>query len=113
VKLLFDENVSSKLVEQLSDLFPGSTHLAFEGLLTASDLNIWEHAKRNGYAIVTADYDFYQMATTFGPPPKVVWLKGCDYPTKTASRLIRNNAIRLIDFAEDPDQAVLILKAYP
>jgi len=45
VKLLFDENLSRKLVERLEDLFPGSTHLAFEGLLTAPDIDVWNDAK--------------------------------------------------------------------
>jgi predicted nuclease of predicted toxin-antitoxin system len=87
VKLLFDENLSRKLVERLSDLFPGSTHVAFVGLLKAPDIEIWEHAKVHGYAIVTADAVFYQIATTLGPPPKVVWLRECDYPMATGKSL--------------------------
>jgi predicted nuclease of predicted toxin-antitoxin system len=109
VKLLFDENLSRRLVERLADLFPGSTHVASEGLLQASDARLWEFAHANGFAIVTADADFYELATTFGPPPKVIWLRGCDYPTAAAERLIRRQAIRLSEFLRDPDQAVLIL----
>ena len=110
MKFLFDENLSRKLVQQLSDLFPFSTHIAFEGLLTASDADIWEYAKSHGYTIVSADQDFYQIAATFGPPPKVIWLRECAYPTRVALRLIRNQTTRIIEFAEDPEQAVLILK---
>ena len=33
VKLLFDENLSRKLVAQLSELYPGSTHVAEVNLL--------------------------------------------------------------------------------
>jgi len=110
VKLLFDENLSRKLIQQLWDLFPGSTHVASEGLLTAPDQDIWEHAKAQGFAIVTADADFYQMALTLGPPPKVIWLRECDYPTRAAARLLRDHAISLIDFAQDKDRAVLVLK---
>jgi predicted nuclease of predicted toxin-antitoxin system len=111
VKLLFDENLSRKLVERLSDLFPGSTHVAFEGLLQGPDMGVWEHAKAHGLAIVTADADFYELATTFGPPPKVIWLRGCDYPTRAAERLIRNQAIRIAEFLRDEEQGVLILTA--
>ncbi|MGA2436466.1 MAG: DUF5615 family PIN-like protein, partial [Bryobacteraceae bacterium] len=57
MKLLLDENLSRRLVERLGDLFPGSTHVASEGLLQAQDSRVWEYAKGNGFAIVTADAD--------------------------------------------------------
>ena len=71
--------------------------------------DIWEYARVGGFAIVTADADFYELATAFGPPPKVIWLRGCDYPTAVAERLIRAQAIRIAEFLQDPDQAVLVL----
>ena len=109
MRLLFDENLSRRLVASLTDLFPGSSHVAFEGLLSAPDTRVWEHAKTNGFAIVTADEDFYDLATTFGPPPKVIWLRNCDYPTAVAERVIRSQAIRVVDFLENPDGAIMML----
>jgi predicted nuclease of predicted toxin-antitoxin system len=109
VKLILDENLSRRLVDRLADLFPDSTHVAFEGLLQVPDARLWEYAKAGGFAIVTADADFYELATTFGPPPKVIWLRGCDYTTAVAEHLIRRQAIRVSEFLQDPDQAVLIL----
>ena len=78
MKLLFDENLSRRLVARLADLFPASSHVVLEGLLQNPDIVVWEYAKTREYAIVTADADFYELATTFGPPPKVIWLRGCD-----------------------------------
>ena len=109
MKLLFDENLSRKLVARVADLFPGSSHAAFEGLLQSADAAVWEYAKTLGFAIVTADADFYEMVTTFGPPPKVVWLRGCNYPTAVAEQLLRSQAIRVAEFLRDDDQGVLIL----
>ena len=109
MRLVLDENLSRRLVERLADLFPGSTHVAFEGLLQAPDTRLWEYAEAGGYAIVTADADFYELATTFGPPPKVIWLRACDYPTAVAERLIRHQAIRVAEFLQNREQAVLIL----
>ncbi len=109
MKLLFDENLSRKLVLQLVDLFPDSTHLASVGLLTAEDIDVWNYAKANGFMIVTADADFYELATTLGPPPKIVWLRGCDYPTRIAAQLIRHQSIRLSESAADESQAIMIL----
>jgi predicted nuclease of predicted toxin-antitoxin system len=68
VKLLLDENLSHRLVRRLADLFPCSTHVAAEGLLEVPDIRLWEYATAAGFAIVTADADFYELATTFGPP---------------------------------------------
>jgi predicted nuclease of predicted toxin-antitoxin system len=109
LRLLFDENLSRKLVQKLSDLFPGSAHAATEGLLHSPDTDLWEHAKAGGFAIVTADADFFELAATFGPPPKVIWLRGCDYPTAVAEQLIRNQAIRVAAFLRDEYQGVLVL----
>ncbi len=87
MKLLLDENLSCRLVHRLADLFPDSTHVAVAGLLHSPDTSVWEHAKAGDYAIVTADADFYELAITFGPPPKVIWLRCCDYRPQ-----LRNNS---------------------
>jgi predicted nuclease of predicted toxin-antitoxin system len=110
VKLLLDENLSHRLVRRISDLFPDSVHISAEGLLQAPDSAVWKFARSNGFAIVTADADFYELATTLGPPPKVIWLRGCDYPTAAAEDLIRNQAIRIAEFLEESERAVLILQ---
>ncbi len=110
MKLIFDENLSRRLVARIADLFPDSTHVAMEGLLRAPDSAVWEFAKARGLAIVTADADFYELATTVGPPPKVIWLRGCDYPTAVCEELIRRQAIRIGQFLDDAGMAVLILR---
>jgi hypothetical protein len=46
VKLLFDENVSHKLVASLANEFPDSTHVRDIGLRGAEDARIWVHAAR-------------------------------------------------------------------
>ncbi len=38
MKLLFDENLSHKLVRRLADLFPDSVHVRDAGLKAAEDL---------------------------------------------------------------------------
>jgi len=75
VKLLLDENLSRRLVRRIADLFPDSAHIGTEGMLQAPDTAVWAYAKANGFSIVTADADFYELATTLGPPPKVIWLR--------------------------------------
>ena len=63
MKLLFDANLSPKLVHRLAELFPDSVHVFDTGLARfISDEVIWEYASINGFAIVTADSDFLELA---------------------------------------------------
>jgi len=45
VKFLFDQNLSYRLVDELSALFPESQHVRHVGLAGASDTKIWKYAK--------------------------------------------------------------------
>ncbi len=72
VKLLFDQNLSPKLVKRLSDLYPNSDHLDLLGLGTAEDILVWAYAKDNDFVVVTKDADFADLSVLRGFPPKVV-----------------------------------------
>jgi predicted nuclease of predicted toxin-antitoxin system len=109
VKLLFDENLSRKLVQRLGDLYPGSAHVVGIDLMTSPDREIWNFAKANGFVVVSTDLDFYDLATTLGPPPKVLWLRRWTHPTADAERVLRREAIRISEFVNDPDLGVLVL----
>ena len=110
MKLLFDENLSRKLVPMVEDLFPGSAHVARVGIGSgASDRQVWDYAGQYGFVIITADNDFRSLADTLGHPPKVILLDNCDYPTKVAARIIRTEVNRILQFAGDA-RAMLILR---
>ncbi len=90
MKLLFDANLSPKLVRRLADLFPGSVHL-FDLPLSRDEKDhvIWAYAKQNGFDIITTDGDDYPpIAKRFGPPPRVILLQSWKYPTQFAEELI-------------------------
>jgi predicted nuclease of predicted toxin-antitoxin system len=42
VKLLFDHNLSYRLVSALQQDYPDSTHVRDVGLSTASDADVWQ-----------------------------------------------------------------------
>jgi len=109
LRLLFDENLSRKLVLRLADLYPGSAHVAEIGLLKSPDSVTWNYAKSTGFSIVSADSDFYEFATSLGPPPKILWLRHWIHPTDDAEDLLRREAIRIAAFEGDPELGVLIL----
>src|SRR5205823_224694 len=97
-KLLYDQNLSAKLVSELSDLFPGSEHVRNVGLKTASDAAIRKYAVKHGFTIVTKDTDFHQHSFVFGAPPKVIWIGIGNCPTRTVIELIRANHLKIEEF---------------
>jgi predicted nuclease of predicted toxin-antitoxin system len=94
---------------RLAELYPGSAHVSQFGLLASADREVWEFAKANDFVIVSTDSDFYELATTIGPPPRVVWLRRWTHPTRDAERVLRREAIRITEFAADPELGVLML----
>ena len=68
MKLLFDQNLSRKLVDQLQHEFPDSIHVTAVGLDAATDRELWQFAREHGFAIVSKDSDFRQLAFLYGPP---------------------------------------------
>ncbi|NJN31608.1 MAG: DUF5615 family PIN-like protein [Synechococcales cyanobacterium RM1_1_8] len=57
-----------------------------------TDTEIWEFAKLNDFCIVTQDADFPERIRLYGSPPKVVWLRCGNVPTREVENLIRSGA---------------------
>jgi len=109
VKLLFDENVSPRLVVGLSDVFPGSVHVRDAGLSRASDAAIWDYARYHGLTIVSKDSDFHQASFLRGSPPKVIWIRRGNCATADIETLLRSNRTEILAFATDPLAAFLAI----
>jgi len=73
--LLFDQNISPRLVERLADIYPDSTHVSLLGMGNAMDIEIWQYAHDNDYMIVTKDADFSELGVVRGFPPKIIWIR--------------------------------------
>ncbi|HWE87230.1 MAG TPA: DUF5615 family PIN-like protein [Terracidiphilus sp.] len=110
LKLLVDENLPPRLVQDLADLFPGSQHVNSVGLSGAPDAAIWEYAKAGGFAFITKDKDFGNLSVVLGAPPKVILLQTGNCSTVDLIRIIRNNAIRLAELDNDARRGLLILR---
>jgi predicted nuclease of predicted toxin-antitoxin system len=101
MKLLFDQNLSFRLCRQLADIFPGSSQVKLVGLAEADDRAVWRYAGANGFALISLDADFAEMATLLGPPPKVIWLRSGNLPTTAIERLLRGHAEVIAAFEKD------------
>ena len=113
MSLLLDENLSPRLLQRLSSLFPGMVHVRDVGLKQASDEGIWGWAKRKGYTIVTTDADFAELSRRLGWPPKVIHLEECDFPLRIIEELLRRNSIRISEFEEDSGTGLLSIRLAP
>ncbi|MBP7376481.1 MAG: DUF5615 family PIN-like protein [Pyrinomonadaceae bacterium] len=102
MKLLFDHNLSPKLVKALEDLFPGSDHVYPLGMDQAEDTEIWEFAKDRNFVLVTRDADFGDLSVLRGFPPNVVWIRRGNCKTKDIEKILRQNSdiINLLEVDE-------------
>jgi predicted nuclease of predicted toxin-antitoxin system len=109
MKLLFDENLSHRLVGQLAADFPGSAHVRDAGLATASDSAVWAYAAAHGFVIVSKDADFQHRALLLGHPPKVVWVRLGNCSTAAVVALLRARQADVLAFDSDPALSFLAL----
>ena len=103
MKLLFDQNLSRKLTSLLADIFPDSSHVQFHDLAEKTDTEIWEFAKANNFCIVTQDVDFAEKSRLYGSPPKVLWLRCGNTPTKQVEMLIRSGQEAIQELLNNPN----------
>ena len=109
MKLLFDQNLSPRLVMMLGDLFPGSEHVQGVGFGEASDASLWEFARDNAFVIVTKDVDFSDRSAIAGHPPKIIWIRLGNCSTAAIASALRNNHAQTEAFEVDDDLGVLAL----
>ena len=109
MKLLFDENLSERLVQRVTDLYPGSSHIITLGLGGARDVAIWEAAGAEGFVLVTKDADFHRLSLMRGFPPKVIWIRVGNSSTRQVEYLLRDHRSEIIEFERDPAASFLAL----
>ncbi len=101
MKLLFDQNISFRILRRIESHFPTATQVRLEGLENSSDKEIWEYTRDNDFLIVTFDSDFYEFSVIWGSPPKIVWLKSFNQMTNAIADLIIDSKGSIMDFAND------------
>jgi predicted nuclease of predicted toxin-antitoxin system len=107
MKLLFDQNLSFKLSQRLAALYPGSTQARFIGMDQEDDSQLWEYARHHGFTIVTQDGDFSDLSCLHGWPPKVLWLRCGNQPSRAVEHLLRVHYADILLFESNPTAGVL------
>ena len=69
--LLIDENLPASLALLLPVTCSHATDIAQQ----ATDSELWIHARRRDWTILTRDTDFFDRLMLEGPPPKIIWVR--------------------------------------
>ena len=109
MRLLFDENLSPRLVERLTDLYPDCMHVREAGLERAPDEAVWNYARENASTLVTQDADFGEMSILLDSPPKVIWLRRGNCSTSEIEKILRAQYQAVVAFHNDLKETVLVL----
>jgi predicted nuclease of predicted toxin-antitoxin system len=109
VKLLFDQNLSPRLVKLLSDVYPAASHVYLVHLDQATDVAVWKYAQQHGYAIVTRDVDFSELSMLRSFPPKIIWVRRGNCSTSDVGTLLRLQKDVIYALENDPDVGVIEL----
>ena len=75
----------------------------------ASDDQVWEHARLNGFTIVTKDEDYDNMAALRGSPPKVIWLQLGNCTTDDVEAALRDRLPDIEAFEGDASAQTFML----
>ena len=110
MKLLFDENLSPRLIKVLGPSFPESQHVELVGPRGQPDAAVWEYAGRHGLCIVSKDNDFRQLSFLKGPPPKVIWLSVGNAGTDAIAALLQRSLPTIEAFEASPEEGLLVLE---
>jgi len=109
MKLLFDQNISYRILKKLPDVYSGSSHVKSVGLMNASDIEIWEYAKLHQFIIVTQDSDFNDLFLLKGFPPKILWFQTSNLRTDDLALILKNQQNDIIDFIDNDELGCLEL----
>jgi predicted nuclease of predicted toxin-antitoxin system len=105
MKLLFDQNISFRIINKIVDKFPESKHVSNVGLSGSEDIDIWQFAKKENYVIVTFDSDYYDISLINGCPPKVIWLRIGNVTTEAIKKIILSNSQVITDFIDNEENS--------
>ncbi len=109
MKLLFDENISFRIVKKIEPRFSESKHVRHFELNGKTDELIWNLAKKENFTIVTFDEDYFEMMMMKGFPPKVIWIRIGNSSTNEIAELILKNENQIKLFGENEEIGLLEL----
>ncbi len=87
--------------------FPNSNHVRFLGLEDASDLLIFQTARKLDFSLITFDSDFIDLNILYGSPPKIIWLRTGNLTTNSITQILLRNFELIQEFLNSAEQEVI------
>lgn len=109
MKLLFDQNISPRILKILPSELSESQQVRFIGMENSTDFEIFRFAKLIHFTLVTFDSDFIDLNALYGTPPKIIYLNTGNLTTRSVSDLIMNNIITIQDYLNSETDDILEL----
>lgn len=110
MKLLFDQNLSHKLVARLADASPDSAHVRELGMKSAADPAIATYAVAHDFALLSKDADFLALRFVLaGEQVRMVWVRLGNGSTAQVASAPRARRASIEALADDPSQVIEIV----
>ena len=113
MNLLFDQNISPRILKILPQQFSNCQQVRFVGLEDSSDFEIFQFARKNDFAVVTFDSDFVDLNAMHGTPSKIVYLNTGNLTTSNVSELLTENTLRIHHYPKSESDHILELIKAP
>lgn len=107
MKLLFDQNLSYRIIKKILNSFPDSKHISEVKLTNSDDKAIWYYAQKENFIIVTHDSDFDDLFLLNGFPPKIIKFKIGNLSNEEAVSIILKNEKSIREFIMDEESGFL------
>lgn len=108
MKLLFDQNISFRILSKIKLNFPDAKQVRQVGIENYSDIEIWKFAKENQFTVVTFDAYFYDLTNFKGFPPKIIWLRFGNTKTDFIANIINSRNSIIKDFIISPEYSEIV-----
>lgn len=110
MKLLFDNNISYRIIKKLDLQNIEAIHTSSTSLSKpAEDIDIWKYAKTNNFTIITFDEDFEELSILQSFPPKIILLKIGNSSTQYIADYLKNNFLVILNFIASENLGLLKL----
>lgn len=109
MKLLFDQNLSPKLVLHFDGHFEEVRHVSDLNLDKVKDIEVLQYAKSNNFTIVTKGSDFGDFVSILGFPPKIIWIRIGNCTTTDIINILKKNIDKVHKFDSDDINGILNL----
>ena len=75
MRFLVDNQLPAALARYLTSRGLDCQHVLDVGLRSATDAEIWEHASRNDYVVISKDEDFLYLANAHPGGARLIWVR--------------------------------------